>query len=123
MKNPPEENRKSSRFLLLAVTLGASLPLSVMAQDQGGGPQGGPPMGPPPGQRPPPPVIAALDTNKDGVISASEIANASDALKSLDKNGDGQLTQDELRPPPRNGQGQGQGRQNSQNQGNGQPQN
>jgi len=53
-------------------------------------------------QRPPPPpmpIIKALDTNGDGVISADEIANASAALKTLDTNGDGQLTQDEIRPP------------------------
>jgi len=66
--------------------------------------QGGPGMG---GHRPPPPVIAALDANRDGVIDADEIANASKALKSLDKNGDGKLTQDELRPPrPEGGPGQ-----------------
>jgi len=44
-------------------------------------------------------IIAALDANHDGVIDASEIANASSALKALDKNGDGKLTQDELMPP------------------------
>jgi len=43
--------------------------------------------------------MEALDANHDGVIDAAEIANASAALKSLDKNGDGKLTQDELRPP------------------------
>jgi hypothetical protein len=38
------------------------------------------------------------------VIDADEIANAPAALKALDKNGDGKLTQDELRPPrPANG--------------------
>lgn len=69
------------------------------------------------------PIIAALDANKDGTISAGEIANASAALLSLDKNGDGQLTQDEFcaGPPPSreerggpgrgpNGPGNGQGR-------------
>ncbi len=51
-------------------------------------------------KRPVPPFVAALDTNKkDGVISADEIANAPTALKTLDKNGDGKLTRDELRPP------------------------
>jgi hypothetical protein len=52
------------------------------------------------GHRPPPsPLFLALDANHDGVIDADEIANASNALKTLDKNGDGKLTQDELRPP------------------------
>jgi hypothetical protein len=50
--------------------------------------------------RPPPsPIIAALDANHDGVISADEIAQASAALKTLDQNGNGQLTPDEYRPP------------------------
>jgi Ca2+-binding EF-hand superfamily protein len=44
------------------------------------------------------PVFLALDTDKDGVISAAEIASASAALKSLDKNGDGKLSEDEVRP-------------------------
>jgi Ca2+-binding EF-hand superfamily protein len=41
-----------------------------------------------------------LDTNHDGVIDEAEIANASAALRALDKNGDGKLTPDELIPPP-----------------------
>lgn len=41
-----------------------------------------------------PPIFSALDVNGDGVISASEIAGASAALKKLDKNGDGKLTPD-----------------------------
>jgi Ca2+-binding EF-hand superfamily protein len=67
---------------------------------------GGGDGGPPPnseGRRPPrPPIIAALDANGDGIIDASEIANAPAALKKLDKNGDGQLTPEEWRPnrPP-----------------------
>jgi hypothetical protein len=40
----------------------------------------------------------ALDTNTNGVLEASEIANANIALKALDKNGDGKLTADELMP-------------------------
>ena len=44
------------------------------------------------------PVLAALDANRDGVISADEINNASGALKKLDRNGDGKLTAEELRP-------------------------
>jgi hypothetical protein len=45
----------------------------------------------------------ALDANHDGVISAEEIANAGAALLTLDKNGDGQLTPDEIHPPLREG--------------------
>lgn len=67
-------------------------------EGQDRGPEGqGRPGGP--GQRPMPPLIAALDANRDGVVDADEIANAPAALKKLDKNGDGKLTMDELRPP------------------------
>jgi uncharacterized protein YuzE len=44
------------------------------------------------------PVVAALDADHDGVISAAEIANASAALKTLDRDGDGDLSENELRP-------------------------
>jgi len=44
------------------------------------------------------PAFQALDTDKDGVISAAELANAAESLKVLDKNGDGKLTEDEVRP-------------------------
>jgi hypothetical protein len=56
-------------------------------------------------------IIGALDANHDGVIDADEIANASAALKTLDKNGDGKLTRDEFmgKPPGRPGGGGGQG--------------
>ncbi|MFM1945541.1 MAG: hypothetical protein RI897_4523 [Verrucomicrobiota bacterium] len=53
------------------------------------------------------PINAALDANQDGTIDEVEITNASKALKTLDKNGDGKLTPDELRPemPPRGREG------------------
>lgn len=51
-----------------------------------------------PGHHSPPPIIAALDTDADGVISSSEIDRAVIALKTLDKNGDGNITVEELRP-------------------------
>jgi len=44
------------------------------------------------------PLFTALDANNDGVIDEKEIAGAVAALKKLDKNTDGKLTEDELRP-------------------------
>jgi hypothetical protein len=43
--------------------------------------------------------MQALDANTDGIIDEKEIANATMALKKLDKNGDGKLNPEELRPP------------------------
>lgn len=51
-----------------------------------------------PGRHGPPPIIAALDADGDGVISSAEIDGAAAALKTLDKNEDGELTIEELRP-------------------------
>ena len=68
-------------------------------------PPSGPPRHAPPFRRPPNLLMEALDTNHDGILSAEEIANAPASLKKLDKNGDGQLTEDELRPPPPGGPG------------------
>ncbi len=55
------------------------------------------------------PAFQALDADHDGVISSAELANATAALRTLDKNGDGRLTEDEVRPQmgPRDGQGSG----------------
>jgi Ca2+-binding EF-hand superfamily protein len=44
------------------------------------------------------PVFAALDTNHDNEIDSAEIDRAPTALKALDKNQDGVLSQDEVRP-------------------------
>ena len=44
------------------------------------------------------PLMMALDADKDGSLSASEIENASKALAKLDKDGDGALSPEELRP-------------------------
>jgi Ca2+-binding EF-hand superfamily protein len=57
------------------------------------------------------PLMMALDADKDGEISAAEIENASKALKALDKNGDGKLSPDELRPAMPEGAEGGPGRQ------------
>ncbi|MDB6022766.1 MAG: h [Pedosphaera sp.] len=110
---------------IMTLVLALALPAcTLLAQNQNDGPadQGPPPSGenggPPgggPGRRhrlPPMPIILALDANHDGIISADEIANAVAALKTLDKNGDGQLTKDEYLPPhPPRGQGNGGGHQ------------
>ena len=93
--------------MLVAALAIASSAAYLVAQDNPGqgprGPQGG---GGPEGRRmPPPPLMAALDTNHDGVIDESEIENAPAALRALDKNGDGKLTFDELRPPRPQGRG------------------
>ncbi len=74
--------------------------------DRPGGFRGGPGGGPGgPGGGPPPevmmrimPVLAALDADGDGKISKAEIDNATAALKKLDKNNDGDLTAEEMRP-------------------------
>lgn len=83
--------KKTYTILALSVIAVAS----SFAQD---GPKH-PPQGGPNGHRPPPPpLVTALDANHDGVIDSTEMDNASAALKTLDKNGDGKLTQEELRP-------------------------
>jgi hypothetical protein len=46
------------------------------------------------------PVLAALDADHNGEISSSEIKRAAAALLTLDTNGDGKLTEDELLPKP-----------------------
>ncbi|GAB4314615.1 MAG: hypothetical protein Kow0059_06490 [Candidatus Sumerlaeia bacterium] len=43
-----------------------------------------------------PPVVAALDADRDGTLSAAELENAPAALRTLDKNDDGRLTREEL---------------------------
>ena len=88
------QERHDMKFITPTI-LASLLTGSSLTYAQSPDPRG--PDGPP--HRPPPPIIAALDLNHDGIISADEIAKASESLKKLDKNGDGQLTPDELRPP------------------------
>lgn len=42
------------------------------------------------------PALAAIDANRDGELSAEEIAGAAKALLALDKNGDGKLSREEI---------------------------
>ena len=85
---------------------------------------GGPPGGPGGARRMLPPLMVALDTNKDGELTADEIAAAAVSLKTLDKNNDGNLTREELfgaAPPRGEGQGRGQGQGGGQGGGQGRP--
>lgn len=87
--------------LALAITATA-----LTAQDGERRPRGERPPpreeGGPQGERgrmpPPPPLLAALDVNRDGVIDSAEIDGAPAALRKLDKDGDGKLSPKELRP-------------------------
>lgn len=55
-------------------------------------------------------LMVALDADRDGELSAEEIAGAEAALKRLDRDGDGNLTPAELHPPlPAQSGGFGQG--------------
>lgn len=84
-----------SRLLCLVTVLATFSLVSLHAQDRrpegGRGERGGfqPRMNP---------LFAALDTNGDGVIDAQELANATASLKKLDRNNDGKLTEEEVRP-------------------------
>jgi hypothetical protein len=95
------------------------LPTFAQAQDPGqrpprpgGGPgaSGEQDPGPPPrpedfgpGDFPPPPppnlIFLALDLDKNGEISSKELAKAATSLAKLDKNKDGIITEEEVRPP------------------------
>lgn len=113
---------KNTKMMIFAVAITMCLAATVMAQPPGGqrggerGQRGGE-RGGPGGQRgggdmgrmmQMMPVLAALDANKDGVISKSEINNAAAALRKLDKNGDGELDAEEMRPSrPEGGRSRG----------------
>jgi Ca2+-binding EF-hand superfamily protein len=104
-KKESNKMKTNMKIMLTVLALGASA-LFVTAQDNNDGPPGGGGPGGPGGpgglgrHHPPPlPIVMVLDTNHDGVIDADEIANASAALLTLDKNGDGKLTPDEYLPP------------------------
>jgi Ca2+-binding EF-hand superfamily protein len=64
------------------------------------GPPPGAPNGPPPGGDV---LFRTLDADRDGALSGDELAQAADALKKLDKDGDGKVTRRELLPPREGG--------------------
>jgi Ca2+-binding EF-hand superfamily protein len=83
----------------LAADQAAAPPAPPMRR--GGGPGGG--RG---GFGPFDPAAGALDTDRNGEISAEEIGSAATSLKSLDKNGDGTISEDEVRPVIGEGRGE-----------------
>lgn len=86
-------------FSMTAIAMLASYAMSQQPgeSERGPGARRGPgdrgPGGPPPN-----PIAEALDADKNHEISKTEIENAATALKKLDRNKDGKLTEDELRP-------------------------
>jgi Ca2+-binding EF-hand superfamily protein len=58
------------------------------------------------------PILAALDADGDGVISSEELLKAPQSLLKLDKNQDGKLSEEEVRPAF--GRGPGAGRERNQ---------
>lgn len=57
-------------------------------------------------------LFAILDADKDGALTVAELRNAAVLLRKLDRNGDGNLTHEEL-SPPKGGEGKrGKGKQN-----------
>lgn len=95
--------------LALLLALGATAGL-LQAQDEPSDRQGPPPPPHGGGHRPPPPppIIVVLDVDKNSEISAEELAKATESLKTLDKDGDGKLTIQEICPPPPGPRGKGQ---------------
>ena len=77
-----------SIYLMAVAALCASA-IAVQAQDKSADGKA---------RRPGNPFVAALDANGDGTIDSTEITNAPAALRKMDKNGDGKLTREELRP-------------------------
>lgn len=88
----------NKRLLTFCLVPACALCLLTAAQAQEGRPPGqfGPRAGG--GFTRPSPLQTALDANSDGLIDEKEMAGASEALKKLDRNGDGKLTQDEFTP-------------------------
>jgi len=89
-------------FSGLLLVAGAVLAATVSAEPPPGGPRAGFHD----------PLRAVLDANHDMELDADEIAKASEVLKTLDKNGDGTIDREEMRPPmgpPSGGPGRGPG--------------
>jgi len=80
---------KNNDGLLTKEELTAAAP--PQGEGRGGGPRGG-------GMMRMDPILSAVDTDQDGTLSAAEIQSSSAAIAKLDKDGDGKLTREEVRP-------------------------
>lgn len=84
-------NKLTYASIALAISALSAPMVNAQAQDTSRPERG------PRGERPLPPLIQALDANKDGTLDKAEISGATAALKKLDTNNDGKLTMPEIR--------------------------
>src|ERR1700743_2862457 len=82
------------KILLVGAGLAAATVVFAQEPQASGPPQGPQPQGQMSMMRASP-ILAVIDVNGDGAISADELANAPKFLKTLDKNGDGVLSREE----------------------------
>lgn len=89
------------RLTLTALVLGLAATLSAQPAEGARGPgRGGPDGHRGPGRSPSAGIVRAVDTDKDGTLSAAEIAASSSAIAALDRNSDGALTPADRPAPP-----------------------
>ncbi len=118
MNSPVSDSRRQVHFLrrtqarFSVAALFAAVALTSVSKGQDAPPERRPAEreGLPADARERPGPFAIFDTNRDGVVSAEEIAAAPAVLRRHDRNGDGRLSGDELRPrPPRRKDGDASG--------------
>jgi len=85
-------------FIVALPLLLASIAAAQPAGDSPRGPHGRGHAPGGPGHGPAHVIVRALDADRDQLISAAELLNAGTSLRTLDLNGDGAVTTDELRP-------------------------
>ncbi len=90
-----EQNNKETTVKKIIYSLGCVLALSssfAMAQSDNSGPGGQPP-----GDRPAPPSFSDMDTNGDGVLTEDELKGPMQKdFSQIDADGDGSITESEL---------------------------